>query len=59
MTDREDADEYRVVQAENLFNLFQEAKGRPAKTFEELEEWLGSPEGEAALAYDRTPPMAG
>jgi hypothetical protein len=38
-----------------LLDLFRAATGRPARTPEELNAWLGSPEGKAATAYDRTP----
>ena len=34
---------------------FAEANGHPARTVEELTAWVKSPEGKAALAYDRTP----
>jgi hypothetical protein len=40
---------------QKLFDLFEEANGRPAKTVEELEQWIASSEGKAALAYDQTP----
>jgi hypothetical protein len=54
-TEEEAAREYRRAQTQKLLDLFRGAHGRPAKTVEELEAWLGSPEGKAALAYDQTP----
>lgn len=55
MSDAEDAHKYRLKQAEKLLRLFHEAKGHPARTFQELDDWVGSREGRAATAYDRTP----
>lgn len=56
MTDNEDfAERYRHAQAQKLLDLFEGAHGRPASTVEELEQWVASPEGRAALAYDHTP----
>lgn len=49
--DQSDAKAYRVAQAQKLLDLFEGAKGRPAKTVEELTEWAGSPEGRKAQAY--------
>ena len=49
------AEKYRLLQAEKALALFKGANGRPAKTLEELELWVSSPEGKAALAYDLTP----
>ena len=34
--------------------LFEGAKGRQPKTDQELEEWLVSPEGQAATAFEST-----
>ncbi len=51
--DREDAEKYRLAQARKLLNLFEDAHGRPARTTEELAQWLASPQGKAASAYDR------
>lgn len=55
MTDADDAHKYRLAQAETLLKRFAEANGHPARTVEELTAWVKSPEGKAALAYDRTP----
>jgi hypothetical protein len=35
-------------------DLFEGAKGRPPKTDQELDEWLASPEGKAATAFEVT-----
>jgi hypothetical protein len=46
MVEEDDAHAYRLVQTQELLDLFQAAhRGRPARTVEELEEWAGSPEG--------------
>jgi hypothetical protein len=37
-----------------LLDLFEGAKGRPPKTDQELDEWLASPEGKAATAFEVT-----
>lgn len=50
-----DAEKYRIAQAQKLLDLFAGAKGRPARTPEELEKWLQSPQGKAATTYDKTP----
>ena len=55
MNDKEDAQKHREAQAQKLLDLFEGAHGRKAKTVEELEAWVASPEGKAALAYDHTP----
>jgi hypothetical protein len=52
---KSDAEKYRLAQVEKLFDLFEGAHGRPAATIEEVEEWLKTPEGKKATAYDRTP----
>lgn len=49
------ADEYRLAQAEKLLALFEGAHGYPASTAEELEAWVASAEGRAALVYDHAP----
>ena len=49
------AEQWRLLQTQKLLELFSGAHGRPARTVEELEAWLSSPAGEAAMAYDRTP----
>jgi hypothetical protein len=55
MGNKEDAEEYRLAQAQKLLDLFAGAHGRKAKTIKELEAWVSSPAGKAALAYDQTP----
>jgi hypothetical protein len=50
----ERAERYRLAQAQKLLDVFEGANGRPASTVEELAQWAASPEGRAALAYDRT-----
>jgi len=54
-TIKEDADKYRVRQAQKLIDLFTGARGRPPATVEELGEWCKSPEGRRATPYHRTP----
>jgi len=54
-TMKEDADQWRIKQAEKLLALFEGAHGRPARTTEELAQWADSAEGKAAMAYDTTP----
>jgi hypothetical protein len=54
-TIREDAEKYRLLQVQKIMDLFEQNNGRPAATVEELEQWIGSPEGRAATAYDRDP----
>jgi len=39
---------------QRLLDLFEGAKGRRPKTDQELEEWLASPEGKAATAFEVT-----
>jgi hypothetical protein len=39
-------------QGAKLLRLFEQGKGRPAKTIEEVEEWVSSPEGMKACAQD-------
>lgn len=50
-----DAHQYRLSVARKLLELFEGANGHPARTAEELEEWVASPAGNAALAYDTKP----
>ena len=42
------------MKAQRLIDLFEGAKGRRPKTDRELEEWLASPEGKAATAFELT-----
>jgi hypothetical protein len=53
--DEEDVEVYRRRQAEMMLRLFEDAHNRPARTVDELEEWVASDEGRRALAYDQTP----
>ena len=39
-TQRENADKYRILQAQRLFDLFEEAHGRPPRTSHELAKFL-------------------
>jgi hypothetical protein len=57
MTATSDADAgylYRLAQIRKILDLFAAANGRPAKTVEELEQWIGSPQGRKATAYHQT-----
>ena len=49
-----DRDETEKTQAQKLLDLFEGAKGRRPKTDQELDEWLASPEGKAATAFELT-----
>jgi hypothetical protein len=53
MNKETDAESYRLRQAEKMLELFAEANGREAASIEELQEWMASPGGRAATAYDR------
>jgi hypothetical protein len=55
MSDKDDAHKYRLAQMQKIIDLFTEACGHPPRSVEELESWVASPEGKAALAYDHTP----
>ncbi len=46
---------YRLRQFKKLVALFEEAQGRPARNCVEVCEWLTSPEGKWATAYDTDP----
>jgi len=50
MSDKDEAD----AQAQMLLLLFEGAKGRLPKNDHELQEWLASPEGKAATAFEGT-----
>jgi hypothetical protein len=50
MTNKEQAEAYRLKQAQKLLDVFEEMNGRPAATPEELNNWAGSPQGRAALS---------
>lgn len=47
-------EEDKRAQAQRLMDLFEGAKGRRPKTDQELNEWLASPEGKAATAFEST-----
>jgi len=49
MSDKEDAEKWRVRQAEELLKLFEEDTGSPATSKEELAAWLFSARGEFAV----------
>ena len=49
MSDKEDAEKWRVRQAEELLKLFEEDTGSPATSKEELSAWLFSARGEFAV----------
>jgi hypothetical protein len=44
--------QYRIKQVEKLLKLFEEARGRPARTVKDLSEWLATAEGKRGRAYD-------
>jgi hypothetical protein len=50
MTDREAVLVYRIKRAQKLLDVFEEINGRPAQTVQELEIWVASPAGKAALS---------
>ena len=47
---------YRLQRMEKLLELFKEANGREPTSVEDLERWMASPEGRAAIAYDLDKP---
>jgi hypothetical protein len=53
--DAENAHKYRLRQAEEMLRIFQEEHGRPARTTEELTDWLTSPEGRFRFEQKRKP----
>jgi hypothetical protein len=55
MNDKEAAEAWRLLQAQRILDLFAKAKGYDARTIEELEAWVGSPEGQAVLALNKNP----
>jgi hypothetical protein len=52
ISDKKEAEE---ALARRLRDLFEGANGRAPKTDHELDEWLASPEGRAATAFEPTP----
>ena len=53
--DKNAAEQYRLAQAQTIMDVFEKTHGRPAQDLEELNKWVGSPEGDAALAPYRKP----
>jgi hypothetical protein len=49
MSEKSDAEVYRLAQAQKLLGLFEIAHGRPATSIDELTRWMQSPEGEAVV----------
>jgi hypothetical protein len=52
MSDRNEAENAEAKKV--LVDLFEGLKGRQPKTDHELNEWLASPEGKAATAFETT-----
>jgi hypothetical protein len=42
------------MEAQHLRDLFEGAKGRQPKTDQELNDWLATPEGKAAVVFEPT-----
>jgi hypothetical protein len=51
----EKTEQYRLRQAEKILNLFATAQGHPARSTEELIQWVSSPEGKEILAQHHGP----
>lgn len=49
-----DQEKDKRAQAQRLLDLFEGAKGRRPETDQELNNWLASPEGKAATAFEPT-----
>ena len=49
-----DQEEQRKAQVKRLLDLFEGAKGRRPETDQELDDWLATPEGKAATAFELT-----
>jgi hypothetical protein len=47
-------EEVEIPQARTPHDIFEGIKGRRPKSDQELNEWLASPEGEAAMAFEPT-----
>ena len=47
---RKFAERYWTAQAQKILDLFQAVKGKPAQSVPELEQWVKTPQGKAALA---------
>ena len=48
------SEEEEKAQVQRLLDLFEGAKGRRPETDQELKDWLASPEGKAATAFEIT-----
>jgi hypothetical protein len=48
-------EEAEIPQARTLHDIFEGINGRRPKSDQELNEWLASPEGKAAMAFEPTP----
>ena len=48
------SEEEEKAQVQRLLDLFERAKGRRPETDQELKDWLASPEGKAATAFEIT-----
>jgi hypothetical protein len=51
----DDNQKLRQARAQKMLELYVGANGRPPANMKELAEWMASPEGEAATAYDTDP----
>jgi hypothetical protein len=49
-----DQEKDKRAKAQRLLDLFEGAKGRRPETDQELNNWLASPEGKAAMAFEPT-----
>jgi hypothetical protein len=49
-----DQEKDKRTKAQRLLDLFEGAKGRRPETDQELNNWLASPEGKAATAFEPT-----
>ena len=44
-----DADKYRIMQAQKIFDLFEEANGKPPANSDEITDWAKSPDGREVI----------
>jgi hypothetical protein len=49
-----DQEEQKRSEAQRFLDLFEGAMGRRPETDQELNDWLASPEGKAAMAFELT-----
>jgi hypothetical protein len=49
-----DQEEQKRAEAQRLLDLFEGAKGRRPETDQELKDWLATPEGKGATAFELT-----